>query len=58
MASKAPRKSPVTKVPASPTDHPLDDELLDRFRPQRPGLVRDYVSRTTLEDVDTESTFP
>ena len=60
MASKSPRKSPVTTVPASPTDHPLDDELLDRFRPQRPGLVRDYVSRTLpggVSDIDVLTSY-
>ena len=60
MASKSTRKNPVTKVSASPTDHPLDDELLDRFRPQRPGLVRDYVSRTLpggVSDIDVLTAY-
>jgi hypothetical protein len=60
MASKSPRKSPVTKVPASPTDHPLVDEQLDRFRPTRPNLVRSYVSRTLpggLSDIDVLTTY-
>jgi hypothetical protein len=60
MASKSPRKCPVSEVPASPTDHPLDDEQLDRFRPTRTNLVRIYLSRTLLvglSDIDVLTTY-
>lgn len=56
MASKSPRKSPVMTVPASPTDHPHDDKLLDRFCSLLAGLMRDCVSRT-LPGIVIGSTF-
>ncbi len=46
MASKSPRETPAAKPSIDRTEHPLDDPALDRFGPQRPHLIRDYVFRS------------
>ena len=60
MASKSTRKTPAPKPSIERTEHPLDDPSLDRFRPQRPQLIREYVSRSLpggLTDIEALTAY-